>query len=267
MASPDDDSGVESPTKDDLFSRSVSVDRKSLNSANQLSALGMSSARSSASELSGLSSYSTTTFIHENSTLVIECSENRVKKYFLIPPHLAETGKWKKRGKKLHIYNDHTFVAKHIPGRTTCTVCSGRFSFSLGKQGYRCRDCKLVCHKECHVRVSSFCSNTSVYDIELGSKKNEPGAVKTCDDSTYISSDEDHSTNNECITNDINNKKLNGSAKPKKVRISNSKYKLNIFRKGSKLGKISEENLISGGEPPVNAVPLAESTHIASESQ
>jgi len=259
---------LESPSED-LFNRSVSVDRKSLNSTNQLSTHGLSSARSSASELSGLSSYSTTTFIHENSTLVIECVENRVRKYFLVPPHLAETGKWRKRGKKLHIYNDHTFVAKHIPGGTICTVCSGRFSFSLGKQGYRCRDCKLICHKECHVRVTSFCSNTSVYDIELGTKKSEPGAVKNYDDSSYILSGEmrssespnSTSTNNVCLTNDLkNNMKQNGN-NPKKLRSSNPKSKMSIFRKVTKLGKISEENLISTSDP----VPLAESTQIESQ--
>jgi hypothetical protein len=259
MANPEEDmdSG-----KDDLFNRSVSVDRKSLNS-NQLTALGYSSTRSSASELSGLSSYSTTTFIHENSTLVIECSENRVKKYYLVPPHLAEAGKWKKKGKKLHIYNDHTFVAKHIPGGMNCTVCNGRFAFSLGKQGYRCRDCKLICHKECHVRVSSFCPNTSVYDIELGPKKCEPGAVKTCDGSVYSStSPNSNSTNIVIVTNDINNSKKATENNSQKLRPKNSKYKLNIFQKSTKLGKISEENLISS-----ETVPLAESTHIESQQQ
>ena len=50
---------------------------------------------------------------------------------------------------------------------TSCEVCNGRFTFSLGKQGYQCRDCKMKCHKECHVRANSYCSNTTVYDIEL----------------------------------------------------------------------------------------------------
>lgn len=64
----------------DPYGRSVSADRQSLGSTAN-NTLGVNSTRSSASELSGLSGQSTTTFIHENSTLVVECNENRVKKY------------------------------------------------------------------------------------------------------------------------------------------------------------------------------------------
>ncbi|CAL8100389.1 unnamed protein product [Orchesella dallaii] len=155
--------------KDDIFKRSVSADRHSLLSQQGRLMLGsgLGSARSSVSELSAISGHSTTTYVHENSTLVIECMENRIRKYYLVPPHLAETGKWKKRGKKLHIYNDHTFVAKHISSGKICEICTVRLPFALGKQGYQCRDCKMICHKECHVRAPSYCPKTSVYDIEL----------------------------------------------------------------------------------------------------
>ena len=60
--------------------RAVSVDRESLASRHFAGILGHNSARSSASELSALSGHSTSTFIHENSTLVIECIENRIRK-------------------------------------------------------------------------------------------------------------------------------------------------------------------------------------------
>ncbi|ODN05373.1 Protein kinase C zeta type, partial [Orchesella cincta] len=155
--------------KDDIFKRSVSADRHSLLSQQGRLNIGggLGSARSSVSELSAISGHSTTTYVHENSTLVIECMENRIRKYYLVPPHLAETGKWKKRGKKLHIYNDHTFVAKHISSGKICEICTVRLPFALGKQGYQCRDCKMICHKECHVRAPSYCPKTSVYDIEL----------------------------------------------------------------------------------------------------
>jgi hypothetical protein len=63
--------------KTDSLPRSVSADRQSMSSAR----LGLGgSARSSTSELSGISGFSTSTFVHENSTLVIECVENRIQK-------------------------------------------------------------------------------------------------------------------------------------------------------------------------------------------
>ena len=66
--------------KEDTFKRSVSADRQSLLSHGRLTVGGLGSARSSVSELSAISGHSTTTYVHENSTLVIECVENRIRK-------------------------------------------------------------------------------------------------------------------------------------------------------------------------------------------
>jgi hypothetical protein len=74
------------------------------------------STRSSLSEASGISGASTRTYISEASTLVLETVENGVKKHYLVPLSLAQKSKWRKKGVKLHIFNDHTFVAKHLPG-------------------------------------------------------------------------------------------------------------------------------------------------------
>jgi RIO-like serine/threonine protein kinase len=54
--------------------------------------------------------------VSEESTLVLETIENGVKKHYLVPLSLAQRSKWRKKGVKLHIFNDHTFVAKHLPG-------------------------------------------------------------------------------------------------------------------------------------------------------
>jgi hypothetical protein len=74
------------------------------------------STRSSLSEVSGISGASTRTYVSEASTLVLETIENGVKKHYLVPLSLAQRSKWRKKGVKLHIFNDHTFVAKHLPG-------------------------------------------------------------------------------------------------------------------------------------------------------
>ncbi|RXG72287.1 hypothetical protein Avbf_01537 [Armadillidium vulgare] len=70
------------------------------------------STRSSLSGTSGLSSASAKTYINEASILVVETLENGVIKHYLVPLSLQRKNKWKKKGTKLHIYNEHTFVAK-----------------------------------------------------------------------------------------------------------------------------------------------------------
>ncbi|XP_071035790.1 uncharacterized protein [Parasteatoda tepidariorum] len=125
------------------------------------------STRSSISEASGVSGLSTRTYINENSTLVIETNENGIIKRYLIPNSLIHRSKWKKKGTKLHIYNDHVFIAKHLPGVTVCQVCQKSLTRRPGKQGYECRGCNLQCHKSCHVKVEEFCSNSSVNSMEV----------------------------------------------------------------------------------------------------
>ncbi|CAL1270966.1 unnamed protein product [Larinioides sclopetarius] len=158
-------------------SRSTSADRGRQSSAQKLSPfkgkfLGQfltvpGSTRSSLSEASGISASSTRTYINENSTLVIETNENGIIKRYLIPNSLVHRSKWKKRGTKLHIFNDHVFLAKHLSGSTICQVCQKLLTRRPGKQGYECRGCNLQCHKSCHVKVESYCSNSTINSMEV----------------------------------------------------------------------------------------------------
>ncbi|XP_076330287.1 uncharacterized protein LOC143236001 isoform X2 [Tachypleus tridentatus] len=130
---------------------------------------------STISEGSGISISSQRTYVHEQSTLVVETNENGVIRHYLVPGSLANQSKWGKRGAKLHIYNDHIFVAKHLPGSTICQVCKKKLSRRPGKQGYECRDCSLLCHKSCHVRVEMYCPNTTINTMDIAYMK-EPRA-------------------------------------------------------------------------------------------
>ena len=38
-----------------------------------------------------------------------------MRRHYLVPNNLAKRGKWRKKGSKLHIFNEHVFVARHIP--------------------------------------------------------------------------------------------------------------------------------------------------------
>ncbi|XP_018561646.1 phospholipid transfer protein C2CD2L isoform X4 [Anoplophora glabripennis] len=167
-AGPENDIG-----RDDSLNRSISADRGQhsddsyrLNVPGQRS-IDETSRRSSLSEASGLSSASTRTYINEASTLVLETIENGIKKHYLVPMSLAQKSKWRKKGTKLHIFNDHTFVAKHLQGGTVCQVCAKSIARRFGKQGYECRDCLLKCHKHCHVKVNDNCPTSTIHNLEL----------------------------------------------------------------------------------------------------
>ncbi|XP_046425648.1 uncharacterized protein LOC124182418 isoform X2 [Neodiprion fabricii] len=153
---------------EEAHSRSISADR----ARDPGSGREEQSRRSSLSEASAVSGTSTRTYLNEASTLVLETLENGIKKHYLVPLSLAQKSKWRKKGTKLHIFNDHTFIAKHMPGGTICEVCKRTLARRLGKQGYECRDCQLKCHKHCHVKVDSTCSSSTIQSIELTYIKN-----------------------------------------------------------------------------------------------
>ncbi|XP_064535897.1 uncharacterized protein LOC135426619 isoform X12 [Drosophila montana] len=159
-------------------SRSLSVDRATLSKSNSLgprmgigSSITDHSRRSSISEssaISGFSSASNKTYVHEASTLVLETVENGVKRHFIVPLAIAQRPRWRRKGTKLHIYNDHTFIAKHLSGSgLQCSICMKSIPRRPGKQGYECRDCQLICHKQCHIRAPQACPNPTVLSMEL----------------------------------------------------------------------------------------------------
>nr|XP_017033369.1 uncharacterized protein LOC108082475 isoform X14 [Drosophila kikkawai] len=162
-------------------SRSLSVDRATtLSKSNSLGprmGIGHSitdhSRRSSISEssaISGFSSASNKTYVHEASTLVLETVENGIKRHFIVPLAIAQRPRWRRKGTKLHIYNDHTFIAKHLSGSgLQCSICMKSIPRRPGKQGYECRDCQLICHKQCHIRAPQACPNPTVLSMELTS--------------------------------------------------------------------------------------------------
>ncbi|GMT06318.1 hypothetical protein PENTCL1PPCAC_28492 [Pristionchus entomophagus] len=108
--------------------------------------------------------------LYQHSTLLLEIVDGQEKKYFLIPPNILnepEAIRLLKKGKKLHIYNEHTFVAVKIKGGALCNVCQGRIGRSFSKQAYQCRDCKMVCHKSCHYKTDTFCTESTVSRLHM----------------------------------------------------------------------------------------------------
>uniref|UniRef100_A0A8R1HR89 Protein kinase C n=1 Tax=Caenorhabditis japonica TaxID=281687 RepID=A0A8R1HR89_CAEJA len=108
--------------------------------------------------------------LYQHSTLILELDHDKQTKYFLIPPAMLTepaAARLMRKGKKLHIYNDHTFVAVKVKGGANCNVCQQRIRSSFSKQAYQCRDCKLVCHKSCHYKTDAFCTQSTVSKLQI----------------------------------------------------------------------------------------------------
>ncbi|XP_019358832.1 PREDICTED: protein kinase C iota type [Gavialis gangeticus] len=61
-----------------------------------------------------------------------------------------------RRWRKLYCANGHTFQAKRFNRRAHCAICTDRI-WGLGRQGYKCINCKLLVHKKCHKLVNIEC--------------------------------------------------------------------------------------------------------------
>uniref|UniRef100_A0A8C2HJM4 protein kinase C n=1 Tax=Cyprinus carpio TaxID=7962 RepID=A0A8C2HJM4_CYPCA len=85
-----------------------------------------------------------------------------------------------RRWRKLYRVNGHLFQAKRFNRKAYCGHCSERI-WGLGRQGYKCINCKLLVHKRCHKLVPLTCQRHMV-SISVSSKYIQHLSVKAEDD-------------------------------------------------------------------------------------
>ncbi|XP_053315885.1 protein kinase C iota type [Spea bombifrons] len=68
-----------------------------------------------------------------------------------------------RRWRKLYCANGHTFQAKRFNRRAHCAICTDRI-WGLGRQGYKCINCKLLVHKKCHKLVTIECGRHTIVE-------------------------------------------------------------------------------------------------------
>ncbi|XP_047992114.1 atypical protein kinase C isoform X6 [Leguminivora glycinivorella] len=71
-----------------------------------------------------------------------------------------------RRWRKLYRVNGHIFQAKRFNRRAFCAFCQDRI-WGLGRQGFKCIQCKLLVHKKCHKLVQKPCSSEHVDPVEI----------------------------------------------------------------------------------------------------
>nr|CAD2165438.1 unnamed protein product [Meloidogyne enterolobii] len=111
---------------------------------------------------------------HSQSQLVLELigPEEEGPKYYSIPAEISNEPavvKLMQSGKKLHILNSHILVASKSRGRVICSVCNKRIGGNFStRQAYQCRDCRIICHKNCHQQIDWKCENsTSISNLHV----------------------------------------------------------------------------------------------------
>lgn len=62
-----------------------------------------------------------------------------------------------RRWRKLYRVNGHIFQPKRFNRRAFCAFCADRI-YGLGRQGFKCINCKLMVHKKCHKLIRVACS-------------------------------------------------------------------------------------------------------------
>ncbi|VVC25114.1 Hypothetical protein CINCED_3A000623 [Cinara cedri] len=66
-----------------------------------------------------------------------------------------------RRWRKLYRVNGHIFQAKRFNKGAYCAYCKDRI-WGLGRQGFRCVQCKLLIHKKCHKLGKKTCTNDPI---------------------------------------------------------------------------------------------------------
>ncbi|XP_039223072.1 protein kinase C zeta type isoform X2 [Crotalus tigris] len=95
-----------------------------------------------------------------------------------------------RRWRKLYRVNGHLFQAKRFNRRAYCGQCTERI-WGLGRQGYKCINCKLLVHKRCHVLVPLTCKRHM--EPQLDDKNDEADVPpEDTDGISYISSTRKH---------------------------------------------------------------------------
>ena len=64
-----------------------------------------------------------------------------------------------RRWRRLYKINGHSFAARRFGKRALCIICRDVI-WGLGRQGFRCIQCKMMVHKKCHKRVAIACGES-----------------------------------------------------------------------------------------------------------
>jgi atypical protein kinase C iota type len=74
-----------------------------------------------------------------------------------------------RRWRKIYLVNGHKYQAKRFARNALCKVCMDRI-WGLGRQGYKCLDCKIMVHKRCHKFINLKCDEILEQQLNQSTK-------------------------------------------------------------------------------------------------
>lgn len=128
-----------------------------------------------------------------------------------------------RRWRKIYLVNGHKYQAKRFARTALCKVCQDRI-WGLGRQGYKCLECKIMVHKRCHKFILSHCnevtSNQLVKAQAEQQKQLNPFVVKRISDEG--SNDNSKIGNNAAGASQLSSSNSFSSANSKKMNESST---------------------------------------------
>ena len=131
-----------------------------------------------------------------------------------------------RRWRKIYLVNGHKYQAKRFARTALCKVCQDRI-WGLGRQGYKCLQCKIMVHKRCHKFIMLECNEIMMNQM-MQSRSN------------YQSSNSNHSQLSPLVYNNLNS---NNNATP-------NNHDLNMIKNLTPSATIS--SISSGVSPDKN---------------
>ncbi|XP_059164218.1 protein kinase C iota type-like isoform X3 [Physella acuta] len=81
-----------------------------------------------------------------------------------------------RRWRKLYRVNGHLFQAKRFSRKAACAFCQDRI-WGLGRQGFKCINCRVTVHKRCHKLYKKICGTVEVVEPHTPNHNGDTGAV------------------------------------------------------------------------------------------
>ncbi len=81
-----------------------------------------------------------------------------------------------RRWRKFYLVNGHKYQAKRFARTALCKVCHDRI-WGLGKQGYKCLECKIMVHKRCHKFITTECNDFLMQQHNNNNQSFSPGLM------------------------------------------------------------------------------------------
>ncbi|XP_050522678.1 atypical protein kinase C isoform X2 [Daktulosphaira vitifoliae] len=101
-----------------------------------------------------------------------------------------------RRWRKLYRVNGHIFQAKRFNRRAFCAYCHDRI-WGLGRQGFKCIQCKLLIHKKCHKLGKKTCTNDPIINEDTNGDSQTTLSTQSSD--TALPDLKDYSDQNSVI--------------------------------------------------------------------